>query len=750
MEGVKLMIFSTRNTVLYTFIILLALFNSGFSQSVHHWETIVYATDTWKYFVGTSEPQTDWYTLSFVDTSWTEGPGGIGYGDGDDITQIESTISLYMRIKFFVLDTSVISKAVFNMDYDDAFVAYLNGVEIARSNIGSPGDHPAYNETSEQLHEATMYAGGSPEYFYLTMQQTADLFIPGENVLAVQVHNESITSSDLSSIPFLSLGISDISFTYREVSDWFNAPVDFTSSNLPIIIINTDGQEIVDEPKILARMGIISNHEGSRNNITDQFNDYNGKVGIELRGQSSLGYDKKSYGIETRDSTGNDLEVSLLGLPKEEDWVLYGPYSDKTLLRNTLPFYLARELGQYASGTVYCELVLNDDYKGLYILMEKIKRDSGRVDIARLRPEDIDGDELTGGYIIKCDKPYNTGWQVNVDPPGNFGKVYYQYHYPKAEDIVPEQEAYIQNFMYEFEECLVSDNYADPVEGYAKYINVDNFIDHFLIQEFSKEIDSYRFSFFMYKMKDSNGGKLHAGPIWDFNLAYGNFGEGVWEEPWTTKDWNAEIPAWSRVFWFNRLLEDENFQKKLKTRWTQIRQDVFSNENIMAYLDQTILKIEEARIRNFNRWPVIGEYIWPNYYIGNSYDEEIIWLKNWINARLDWMDANMPGEITSIDSGCEDADNHENIPTYAFPNPFNSSSKIVYKINRPGQVTITIFDALGRNIKTNSYYTSVKGTFSFIWDGKANTGENVASSVYFYMVTSDNLVILRGKFIKID
>jgi hypothetical protein len=741
---------TTINMVLITALFFLPLVNSALAQTVHHWETIVYAADSWSYFVGTSQPPADWYTLGFIDISWAEGPGGIGYGDGDDATEIESTISLYMRIKFSILDTAVISKAVFNMDYDDAFVAYLNGMEIARSNIGTPGDHPDYDQTSTGLHEATMYVGGSPEYYYLTTRQTSDLLIPGDNVLAVQVHNESITSSDLSSIPFFSLGIKDTSNNYRPVPDWFNAPVDFVASKLPIIVIDTDGQQILDEPKIPATMGIIYSGEGLINNVSDPFNNYDGYIGIEFRGQSAQSYPKKSYGLETRDGDGENLNVSILGLPEENDWVLYGPYSDKTLLRNTLSFYMAQQLGQYASRTVFCELVLNNDYQGLYVLMEKIKRDKNRVDIDKLNPEDINGDGLTGGYIIKCDKPYNTGWQVDVDPPGDFGKVYYQYHYPKQEDIVPEQEAYIQNFIFEFESCLVSDNFADPVDGYAKYIDINSFVDHFLLQEFTKEIDSYRFSYYIYKMKDSNGGKLHAGPVWDFNLAYGNFGEGVWEEPWTTKEWNAEIPAWSRVFWFDRMLEDYNFQNKLKTRWIQIREGFFSNENILAYLDQTALKIEDARIRNFDRWPVIGEYVWPNYYIGNSYEEEITWLKNWIIARLDWMDTNMPGEITSIFIGSENDDESEDIPVQPFPNPFNSSSKIVYKIDKPGRVSISIFDALGRHIITDAFYASAKGTFAFTWDGTGNTGNKVASSVYFYVVKSDNLVILKGKFVKID
>jgi hypothetical protein len=171
----------------------------------------------------------------------------------------------------------------------------------------------------------------------------------------------------------------------------------FSSSNLPLILINTDGQSIKDEERIPAHMGIINNPNGQRNFLTDRYTDYDGRISIELRGSSSTMYDKKSYGFETQDADGENNNVSLLGMPEENDWVLYGPYSDKTLLRNTLPFYIARELGQYASRTAYCELFINDEYLGLYVLMEKVKRDKNRVDIARLKPDDIAGDELTGG-----------------------------------------------------------------------------------------------------------------------------------------------------------------------------------------------------------------------------------------------------------------------------------------------------------------------------------------------------------------
>lgn len=180
-----------------------------------------------------------------------------------------------------------------------------------------------------------------------------------------------------------------------------NAQVQFDSTNLPIILIDTQGNEIIDEPKIQARMKIIFNNDGKTNRISDSANIYNDYIGIEIRGSSSQMFPKKAYSIETRDSSGEDNDVSLLGFPEESDWVLYAPYSDKTLLRNVLAYKFANNLGRYASHTKFCEVFLNGDYIGVYVFMEKIKRDKNRVDIKKLEPEDNSGDALTGGYLLQ-------------------------------------------------------------------------------------------------------------------------------------------------------------------------------------------------------------------------------------------------------------------------------------------------------------------------------------------------------------
>jgi hypothetical protein len=215
--------------------------------------------------------------------------------------------------------------------------------------------------------------------------------------------------------------------------------ISLVSSNLPIVVINTHGQWISDEPKITADMGIVDNGPGNRNRPTDPYTGYEGKIGIETRGSSSEAFPEKRYAVETRDASGDDLKVSLPGLPEESDWVLSAPYCDKSLIRDVVLYSLARKLGRYVSRSRYCELVLNGEYVGVYILLEKIKRDKNRVNITKIAETDTSGDALTGGYIVKIDKTEGSntvGWYSGSSPfPGAAQKIFYQFHYPTSEDL---------------------------------------------------------------------------------------------------------------------------------------------------------------------------------------------------------------------------------------------------------------------------------------------------------------------------
>ncbi len=138
-------------------------------QTINHWETAVFNTDTWRYFIGTSDPGQDWRSLSFDDSFWPEGPGGFGYGDNDDNTEIPQCISVFLRIKFNITDTSLIRSAVLSIDYDDGFIAYLNNKEIART--GLTGVDPSFDQPADD-HEAKMYSGGEPESFLLSRRRS--------------------------------------------------------------------------------------------------------------------------------------------------------------------------------------------------------------------------------------------------------------------------------------------------------------------------------------------------------------------------------------------------------------------------------------------------------------------------------------------------------------------------------------------------------------------------------------------------
>ncbi len=703
--------------------------------SQDHWETAVYAADEWAYLIPESELPSDWNTIGFDDSGWSTGPGGFGYGDEDDGTEIEPALSVYMRRNFTVTNMDDLISAFLHADYDDGFVAYLNGTEIGRSNnLGDPGTFVPYDVTTSTDHEAQLYWGGYPEAYTLDSQQLASLLTAGENVLAVQAHNVGITSSDMSSNFFLSFGIADESTYYGSPPDWFESPFVFNESNLPIVVIDTDGQEILDDPRIVVHMGIIDN-DSAINNIDDPFNGYDGLISIEIRGSSSQMFPKKQYALETQDIDGENLNVSILGMPEENDWILHAPYSDKSLLRNFLAYELARDMGRYASRTRFCELVINGDYKGLYIFMEKIKRDNNRVDISKLNPDETTGDDLTGGYIVKVDKwdgENNDGWW-SASPLPEYDGTWYQYHYPKPDDIVDEQKDYINNYITDFELLLASEAYNDPDAGYYDQVNLESFIDVSLMSEISKNVDAYRLSAYMYKDKDSEDGRLTMGPIWDYNLAFGN---ADYYDGWDPAGWQLDVELggdpFKIPFWWYRIWDDETFRDAFNQRWQELRQTVFSEEYIMNMIDSTIAVIDEAQVRNFQRWPILDEYVWPNAYVGGSYENEIDYLTDWITDRLEWID----------EQAMRADDDHQLIRSYsldpAYPNPFNPTTTIEFSIPQTEFVTVKVYNLVGHEITTLINDELSTGNHNIKWDGS-----HQPSGLYLVQIESGSFIKTR-------
>ncbi|MFK7907614.1 MAG: CotH kinase family protein [Chitinophagales bacterium] len=476
------------------------------------------------------------------------------------------------------------------------------------------------------------------------------------------------------------------------------AQTNLSSSNLPLVLIDTDEQEIEDETRIIAEMQIIYNGIGLLTSIGDSANVYDGRISIETRGSSSQFYPKKSFGLETQLPNGENNNVSLLGMPKENDWILYAPFSDKSLLRNVLAYQIANDMGRYAARTQFCELFINGNYEGVYVLMEKLKRDKNRIDIANLSTDEIAGDDLTGGYIIKIDKltgSGGSGWTSEYPPSYNlFREILFQYEYPESEGITDEQAAYIEGFVRDFEDYLQREDFE--VSDDNPYFDVDSFIDYMIVNEVCKNIDAFRLSTFLYKDKDSNGGKLQIGPVWDFNFSLGNVNYclGGLSTGWVL-DFNQICTNDSYLipFWWEKLRQSNVFNERVYERWQELRSTVLETNQLLLWIEEQSLYLEEAQTRNFAKWDILNIEVWPNNYVGGNYLSEVVYLKNWLRARLTWLDTAFK-ELTLPKQ--EDILGFEAVKIT--PNPFNQFPQWTYRAVKGDFIEVILFDMMGKSI----------------------------------------------------
>ncbi len=604
-----------------------------------HWEAAVLPATNFKYTVPAANIA-NWTSTLFNDAAWTSGQCGIGFGDGDDVSVVPNgTLSVYVRKTFTLVDTSTILNGIFNIDYDDGFVAYLNGTEICRNGLANAS--PAYNDPASQSHEAQMYQNGGPEYYFINQNLFKSLIRNGTNVLAIEVHNESAGSSDLSCIPFLNIEISNNVYNYSPTPVWFIPPI--TSSNLPLVIINTlNNQPIPNEPKIQADMKIIYNGFGQINYVSDAPN-YQGMIGIEGRGAYSQSLPQKPYLLETYNGVfGNDTNVSLLGMPKENDWILQATYNDKTFLRNVLTFDVARISGEYATRTQHCEVIINGEYMGIYFLCEKIKVDEHRVNVEKLSPADNAPPVVTGGYIFKHD--YSAaGWNSQWTSPNcPATPLQYQYYYPEPNDISAQQGNYLKSYVDSFETALLGVNFANPLTGFRKFIDEKSFIDYFLINEVSLNGDGFKKSMYFHKDRLK---KLKAGPVWDFDWA-------LKYSPWipndlsgyfhTTDPCSQDVPI---LFWWLRMNQDPVFVNAVKCRYNVMRAYALDTVRMFHYIDSMANYLNQAQARHYVRWPTLGTNVGTpeNGPIPVTWAGEIERYKQFYRDRILWLDNNLPG-----------------------------------------------------------------------------------------------------------
>jgi hypothetical protein len=440
--------------------------------------------------------------------------------------------------------------------------------------------------------------------------------------------------------------------------------IDTKESEIPYLVIDTEGREIPYEPGVLAKMKIYQKKKLIQNQAID----------IEFRGKTSFRLsDKKGFNFETVDDSGAGMDVAFFGMPMEEDWRLIGHVVnlnekyiwDRSLIYNHVGYELSLKIGKYASRGQFVEVEVNGEYLGVYYFCEKLKRDSNRIDIKSLNSGSTN---LSGGYILKIDKSdagpehnnkplsyFMNNWEEdarytafnsfrsNFDifkkplsfpayqapyHPQLYMETYFNYEYPKAENITPGQKDYIAGYIDQFEKALITDDFATPNRTYTTYIDLNSFVDYFLLSELCRNVDAYRISTFLQKDRD---GKLAMGPIWDMNIGFDEGGR----IPMT--DWVANYndyvsnDTWMVPFWWDRLLEDPLFKKAVRTRWQALRQGEFSPSSLQKVVDDAegYLRKNGAVERNYAKW---------DQGVGVNYDQTIQNLKTFLTDRSIWMD----------------------------------------------------------------------------------------------------------------
>ena len=444
-------------------------------------------------------------------------------------------------------------------------------------------------------------------------------------------------------------------------------------SNLPLMVFDSFGYNVHSQDTLMVPVAgaFIAPGEDGQTVITDE-PEFGGRAGLRVRGQSSQRWPKKQYALEIWGeghndavmdaSVAEDREVSIFGLPAESDWVVNGPYADKSQLNNYLSFLWGNKMGTYAPRTRLVEVFLNAnggaveypaDYLGTYVLMEKIKIDNNRVDVAQLGPTDNAEPEITGGYIWKKNQP-GTG-----DVPWTTSRgIELRHHDPDDSEITPAQSAWLTAHVNQFEAALYGPNFTDPELGYQAYIDVDSWIDTWILVEMAKNIDGFRLSTYYHKDRD---GKIKQGPAWDYNFALSNadYLEGGLPQGWYhTLIGGTDYPYWPRLF------EDPHFVQRLVDRWQQLRGEVLTTENLIADIEAAVSEISggDERLsdaghdnpisRNFQKWTNLATYHWPNCHfspdadcgpspIGHApttYVDYIDVMKWFVEQRVAWMD----------------------------------------------------------------------------------------------------------------
>ncbi len=433
------------------------------------------------------------------------------------------------------------------------------------------------------------------------------------------------------------------------------------SSDLPLLVMDTIGRDIPEtEATTLTPVNVILydvESDTGEASLGDGLVDYFGRGGVRVRGSTTRGQVKPNLSFETWGLAGfkedQDEDASLIGLPTESDWVLHAPFSmDRALIRNQVFHELASSVLEWAPRTKPVEVYLNredgviteDDYAGLYVLMEKVKRGPDRVNVSEITPSASDPNDpsITGGYVWKVDRA-DPG-----EPPFSAGGHSLNWVYPKSpggrgridQQATLQQQTWVQEHFDQFAATLQEPNLHDP-DGYSKFIDVDSWIDSHLVNVLTFNVDAFRLSTFLYKDRE---GKIEYGPPWDCDRCMDSADDRdddptVWSNPGGT-DFFTSGPHHDP--WFRELFKDPGFWQQYIDRWSQLRRTLWSADGLDAMIDAHAANIATASLRDAERWSrsFRSSSGFDSGKLDETWEGEIEHLRSWIHARAEFMDSN--------------------------------------------------------------------------------------------------------------
>ncbi|QHS56012.1 hypothetical protein GWR56_10875 [Mucilaginibacter sp. 14171R-50] len=380
-------------------------------------------------------------------------------------------------------------------------------------------------------------------------------------------------------------------------------------TGIPVLYLTTNGPVVSKDDYVTGKVDVDPNNSFEQEKLSIPLK-------IKGRGNSTWSeFPKKPYRLKFND------KAAMLGMPAAKNWVLLANYDDKTLMRTRIAFEFARRIGSdFAPQSRFVEVVMNGKFLGNYLLTSQVEVHENRVNITEMTENDNSGDALTGGYLLELDQRKDEKfWFVT--------KKNLPFTLKSPEETTPAQLKYIKKYIQDTEDALFADNANDPVNGYAKYIDVNSFMNWFFVEEVVKNQDARDFSsIFYYKERK---GKLHMGPVWDFDLSSGNVDYSPAKDP---KSWYIRDATW-----MVRLFKDVTFRSKVKKRWNEIRSTAV--EAIFKDIDDNAAYLKLSQQQNFSKWPILDKYVWPNAVVLGNYDLEVAYAKDFLMQRIAWIDA---------------------------------------------------------------------------------------------------------------